>query len=150
MSTNSTDSDPEVEIGNPPPVPKARLTRRRINIAAIIAVACLVVAGIAYGAYRISQNDDETADGVASSNVVEIPQVPSLKMLMEDGTLYVENDGNVTMSDIEVRDADGSALCEMAVISPGDREPCENAGDAADLTVVGSGPQGQPFEGVLE
>ena len=78
------------------------------------------------------------------------PQFPSLKMLIEDGTLYVENDGNVTMSDIEVRDAAGSALCEMAVISPGDREPCENAGDAADLTVVGSGPQGQPFEGVLE
>jgi hypothetical protein len=54
------------------------------------------------------------------------------------------------MSDIEVRDAAGSALCGMTVISPGDREPCENAGDAADLTVVGSGPQGQPFEGVLE
>ena len=150
MSINSTDSDPEVEVGSPPPVPKARLTRRRINIVAIIAVACLVVAGIGYGAYRISQNDDGTVDGVGTGDGVALTQVPSLKMLMEDGTLYVENDGNVTMSDIEVRDAAGSALCEMAVISPGDREPCENAGDTADLTVVGSGPQGQPFEGVLE
>jgi len=67
----------------------------------------------------------------------------------EEGTLYVENDGNVTMSDIEVRDATGTAVCTLGTISPGDREPCEEAGDAQGLIVVGSGPQGQPVEAGL-
>jgi hypothetical protein len=149
------DSDGEAEVGEEVgvgPAQKPKKKRRGVWIAVAVVVVLIVAGGVGYALYEANQSDDETAAEraePASGGVVEIPQVPSLKMVEEEGTLYVENDGNVTMSDIEVRDAAGTTVCAMEVISPGDREPCEEAGDAQDLTVFGSGPQGQPVEAGL-
>ena len=122
------------------------MNRRRVWIAVIV-VGALTVAGAAGWWFLI--RDDGSSSETAGSGVV-IPQSPSLKMELEEGTLLVENDGNVTMSDVEVRDAAGTVVCAMGVISPGDRQPCQEAGGAPDLIVVGSGPQGQPVEAGLE
>jgi hypothetical protein len=147
------DSDGEAEVGEEVgvgPAQKPKKKRRGVWIAVAVVVV-LIVAGGVYALYEANQSDDEIAEPTPTTPAggVEIPQVPSLKMVEEEGTLYVENDGNVTMSDIEVRDAAGTTVCAMEVISPGDREPCEEAGDAQDLTVFGSGPQGQPVEAGL-
>jgi hypothetical protein len=130
-----------------PAIPEKKSRKRIIGISIVVIV--LVLAGSAYGLYSVIQSDAETTDSVTPGGVVVLPQNPSLKMVVEEGTLYVENDGNVTISDVEVRDAAGTAVCAMGVISPGDRQPCEEAGDAQDLTVIGSGPQGQNVEAGL-
>lgn len=133
-------SEDEASDAAAPPRPR----RRRVLTVVVVLVVALVVAGVTYAIYEASQSDDEAAAPTATG--VQLPQNPSLKMIVEDGGVFVENDGNVTMSDVEVRDADGNPLCSLGVLSPGDRQPCEEAGDAADLVVVGSGPQGQRVE----
>ena len=130
-----------------PAIPEKKSRKRTIGISIVVIV--LVLAGSAYGLYSVIRSDVETTDSVTPGGVVVLPQNPSLTMVVEEGTLYVENDGNVTISDVEVRDAAGTAVCAMGVISPGDRQPCEEAGDAQDLTVIGSGPQGQNVEAGL-
>jgi hypothetical protein len=69
-----------------------------------------------------------------------------LKLLFEGGIWHVENDGNVTMSEVQVRDPAGAVICDLGTLSPGDRQPCEDAGDRQDLVAAGQGPQGQKVE----
>jgi hypothetical protein len=76
--------------------------------------------------------------------ITEIPQEPSLAIVTDDG-FAVENDGNVTMSDVAVVAADGSTICDLGTLAPGDVAECAEAdGDA--VTVTGAGPQGQAVE----
>lgn len=142
--------EPEVAEEERPKVAKRKLRKRTIGIAAAVLVGVVIVAGAAYGLYEVLRSDSETAGTVTPDTGVVLPQNPSLLMVVEDGTLYVENDGNVTMSDIEVRDEAGTVICDMGVISPGDRQACDEAGGAEDLTAFGSGPQGQAVEVGLE
>ena len=79
-----------------------------------------------------------------------MPQNPSLRLFDEGGTWYVENDGNVTMSEIEVSDAAGTVVCSISTLSPDERAACDGAGSGEGLTASGSGPQGQPVEVVPE
>jgi hypothetical protein len=112
----------------------------------IAAVVVVILAG-AGGAYYLLNSDDSDVPAVEDDEgVVELPQNPSLRLFDEGGTWYVENDGNVTMSEIEVRDASGNVVCSLGTVSPGDRAACEEATDGEGLTATGSGPQGQPVE----
>jgi hypothetical protein len=72
-----------------------------------------------------------------------------LRMFLEGDAVYVENDGNVTMSDVEVRDGSGDVLCDVGTLSPDDREPCDEADGVDDATAFGVGPQGQQVEVAL-
>jgi hypothetical protein len=64
----------------------------------------------------------------------------------ENDVWYVENDGNVTMSDVVVSNDDGQSLCELDTMSPQERFACEPAAADDELVVTGQGPQGQPVE----
>lgn len=142
------DSSQDVVTGEP-----TRAGRRRLLVGFAVVVIALIVAGVAYAVYDANQSDDEiaapvTGGAVTDSDqvVIEIPQEPSLMMVEEDGTLFVENDGNVTMSGVEVRDADGAAVCSLGDLAPGDRQPCEEAADAQGLVAVGTDPGGQEVQ----
>ena len=117
--------------------------RRPWVIIAIIVVAAAIGAALFF-AFNSGSSDDTTDTG-NGGGVVELPQNPSLRLFEEDGTWYVENDGNVTMSEIEVADGSGAVVCELGRLSPDDRAACDEAsGDG--LVATGSGPQGQPVE----
>ena len=134
----------------PPSVDEYRRPWRAIMF---IFIGLLVASGAVLAVYQLTKSDtnDEPVEAAPSDGGVSIPQVPSLRLFEEAGTVYVENDGNVTMSGIEVRDGAGAAVCDLGTISPGDRQPCEAASDAlSPITAVGSGPQGQPVETGLE
>ncbi len=122
-------------------------SRRRGLIWVVVAVVGLIVlAGVGYFVYDATQSDDDTESTIPDDGGVDLPQDPSLILLLEDGVWFVENDGNVTMSEIEVRDDAGEVICEIGTMSPDDREACEDASENQDLVVVGQGPQGQPVE----
>lgn len=144
----------------PGPDDNYRSPRRAI---ALIFVALIVASAAVYGIYRMTSNrdgEDAASNPTSVPNVVasdtdevvtEIRQEPSLRLFEEEATVYVENDGNVTMSGVEVRDGAGAAACDLGTISPGDRQPCAAASDAlSPITAVGSGPQGQAVETGLE
>ena len=117
---------------------------RVLRVAGIVAGA-VILAGAGYLVYNAGQ--DDTPSAVQSEDgAVSLPQNPSLKMLFEEDTWYVENDGNVTMHDIEVRDTGGSVICDLGILSPSERAPCVEAGDRQDLVTVGLGPQDQRVE----
>jgi len=109
-------------------------------------VAVILAAGLALTAGACSSDDDTSADTTDPNGGVELPQNPSLRITVEDETLYVENDGNVTMSDVEVREESGDVVCELGTLSPDDREPCEEAAGRDDLSAHGLGPQGQEVD----
>lgn len=123
---------------------------------ALLVLGLVIVAGVGYliatGTWfgDSTSTDVTVAEGESVSDsdevVIEIPQNPSLKLVSEGGTWNVENDGNVTLSEVEVRDTTGAIICEIGEMAPGDLEPCEDAGDRQDLVVVGNGPQGQKVE----
>ena len=112
----------------------------------VVAVVVAVLIGV--GAFYLfnSGDADEASTGDDGGGVVELPQNPSLRLFEEDGTWYVENDGNVTMSEIEVLDGSGTVICDLGVLSPDDRAACEEAGSGDGLIAKGSGPQGQNVE----
>jgi hypothetical protein len=112
-------------------------------IAAVVVV--IAAAGVGYYLYDSQQSDDVEADQ-GSSGAVSLPQNPSLRLVADGGTWYVENDGNVTMHDVEVRDTAGAVICALGTMSPDDREPCEDADDRTDLVVAGMGPLDQEVE----
>ena len=107
-------------------------------------VAIVLLGAAAWVFFWTSRSDDAspTSTTVSSGGVV-LPQNPSLNLLQVDGTWYVENDGNVTMSGVAVRDGSDSVICELGTLSPDARAACEAAGAADDLSAFGLGPQGQ-------
>jgi len=115
--------------------------RRKGVIAAVVLPALAIVATSA-----CSGDDDTSADTTNPSGAVELPQNPSLRIITEDDTFVVENDGNVTMSDVEVREDSGDVVCELGTLSPDDREPCDEAAGRDDLSAHGLGPQGQEVD----
>ena len=126
------------------------LTRRRI----LLGIGVLVLVAGAIVAYLLTNDSGDAAttttsttapDVVSDSDevVTEIPQDASLILLEVDGTWSVENDGNVTMSGVQVRDGSDSVICELGTLSPGDRAACEAAAAADGLSAFGLGPQGQ-------
>jgi hypothetical protein len=120
-------------------------------IVGVVVILGAATAALVYRSTGGSDDVDTTATtapaGVFDSDevVTEIPQSPSLRILLEDGTWYVENDGNVTMSDVEVRDGSDSVICELGTISPADRGSCA-APETEELRARGLGPQGQVVE----
>lgn len=121
--------------------------RRSVIWVAVAVVGLIVLAGVGYFAYDATQSNDNTEPTIpVDDGGVVLPQDPSLRLLFEDGVWFVENDGNVTMSEIEVRDNAAEVICEIGTMSPDDRQACEDAGENQDLVVVGQGPQGQPVE----
>ena len=120
---------------------------------AFIFIGLIVASAAVFAVYQLTKSDtnDQSAETTPGDSGVELPQNPSLRLLEEEGTIYVENDGNVTMSSIKVSDAAGAEVCDLGTISPGDRSPCPGGTDALrPLTATGSGPQGQPVETSLE
>ena len=120
---------------------------------AFIFLGLIIASGVVFAVYQLTKSDtDGATDQTAPpEGGVELPQNPSLRIFEEEATIYVENDGNVTMSSIEVRDGAGTVVCDLGTISPGDRQPCDAATSAlSPITAAGSGPQGQPVEVTLE
>jgi hypothetical protein len=135
--------------------------RRPWGVVALIFFGLIVASGIVYGIHRITSSDDdggaaatETTQGntvsASDEDITELPQNPSLRLFEEEGTTYVENDGNVTMSEVAVRDAAGATVCDMGTLSPADRQACDVADALRPIVAVGSGPQGQAVETRLE
>jgi hypothetical protein len=137
-----------------------RSPRRAI---AFIFVGLVVASLVVFAIYQFTKSDDgdevatatETTQvntvSASDEDITELPQNPSLRLFDEEGTIYVENDGNVTMSSIQVLDAAGATVCELGTISPGDRQPCPAAANAlGPIVATGSGPQGQAVETGLE
>ena len=110
-------------------------------------IPAVVLAGLALIAVSACGGDDDsTTETTLGGGGVELPQDPSLRMFLEADAVYVENDGNVTMSDVEVRDGSGDVLCDVGTLSPDDREPCDEADGVDDVTAFGVGPQGQKVQ----
>lgn len=118
--------------------------RRLVNV--VIGALVLAIAAT----LALALIDGSTADAPpvtsAPNGQVVLPQNPSLRLVQLDGVWQVENDGNVTMSEIEVRDASATVICELGKLAPDERAPCDAAGSATDLTAFGVGPQGQEVE----
>lgn len=125
-----------------------RLALLLLGLVIVAGAGYLIANGTWFGDSTSTNETVAEGDSVSDSDevVIEIPQGPSLKLVLQDGTWNVENDGNVTMSEVEVRDTAGAVICEIGTMSPGDLEPCEDAGDRQDLVVAGEGPQGQKVE----
>ena len=96
---------------------------------ALIFIGLVVASAAVFAVYQLTKSDDDdvaTATETTQANIVsasdedvtELPQNPSLRLFDDAGTIYVENDGNVTMSSIEVRDGAGAAVCDLGTISP--------------------------------
>ena len=111
---------------------------KRVIPAALFAGFALIAVSACGG------DDDSTTETTLGG--VELPQDASLRMFLEDDAVYVENDGNVTMSDVEVRDGSGDVLCDIETLAPDDREPCDEATGVDDVTAFGVGPQGQQVQ----
>lgn len=118
------------------------MSAKQIGVIGIV-VLVLVVAGAAVLFWNSRSDDASPPTTIVSSGGVVLPQNPSLILLEVDGTWYVENDGNVTMSDVQVRDGSDSVICELGTLSPDDRAGCEAAAAADGLSAFGLGPQGQ-------
>jgi len=132
-----------------PPTASSRFgaaTSPRHLVIVVVGVVVLAVAAILVSVLI----DDSTADAPTATSApngqVVLPQNPSLRLLQVDGVWQVENDGNVTMSEIEVRDASATVICELGKLAPDERAACDAAGSATDLTAFGVGPQGQEVE----
>jgi hypothetical protein len=110
-----------------------------ISAAAVV----LVVVAFVVAYFWFLDSDDASPATTVPSGAVVLPQNPSLRLLEENDTWFVENDGNVTMSEIVVRDGPDSVICDLGTLSPDDRASCDAAGEADDLSVFGLGPQGQ-------
>jgi hypothetical protein len=119
-------------------VGKGRAAQRPIAGLITFVVGVLIAAGAGYALYEASRSDTETAATPNDIGVILL-QNPFLRMVVEEGTLYVE-----------VRDASGTVVCAMGVMSPDDRQPCEETGDDQDLTVFGNGPHRQSVQAGLE
>ena len=91
-------------------------------------------------------DDDSTTETTLAGGAVELPQNPSLRIFLDDGGVFVENDGNVTMSDVEVRDDLGDVVCSLGTLPPATRQPCDEADGVDDVTAFGVGPQGQQVQ----
>ena len=128
--------------------------RRPWRAIAFIFIGLLIASGIVIAVYQLTKSDDggdTDQAAVAIDDGVDLPQNPSLRLFEDADTIYVENDGNVTMSGIQVLDGASVAVCDLGTISPGDRQPCDAASDAlSPVTATGSGPQGQAVETGLE
>jgi hypothetical protein len=109
-------------------------------------LALVVVAAAAYGVYYLLNRSDEAAEPVDQDTGVVLPQNPSLSLEFVDGVASVLNDGNVTMSSIEVRDAEGSAVCTLGTLAPDESAACDEAPEGGAYTAYGEGPQGQQVE----
>ena len=114
--------------------------RRRRVVAAAISVVTFVAALTA-----CDSDSDDSATTTGDGGVV-LPQDPSLAITLEDGTWVVENDGNVTMSDVEVRDESGGVVCEIGTLAPEESAPCDEGAGLDGLIAFGLGPQGQEVE----
>ncbi len=132
-----------------PPTASSRFsmpTSPRHLVIAVVGVLVLALAAI----LAFALIDDSTADAPPVTSIpngqVVLPQNPSLKLVQVDDVWQVENDGNVTMSEIEVRDASATVICELGRLAPDERAACDAAGSATDLTAFGLGPQGQQVE----
>ena len=141
---------------------RKRRGRKRAALVGAVVLAVAVGGGIAFS-QRASSPADEPASAdqdvsaaptaapsepviVSDSDevVTQIPQEPSLSINTED-EFSIENDGNVTMSQVIVAGADGATICDLGNLSPGDVSPCPGA-EGVWATVTGSGPQGQTVE----
>lgn len=109
-------------------------------LAVVVGIAAVVVA-VTIGIAVLGSDADEPPDTASAGGVV-LPQNPSLALAEDDGRWFVANDGNVTMSDVELRDGD-DVVCELGTISPGDRATCDDASGLDDPAAFGRGPQGQ-------
>jgi len=133
------DKDVRIEI--------TRQRRRRRRPWVWVVVAALVLGAAGYGVYYyLDTRSDSPEANVDTDPGVVLPQNPSLSVGFVDGVASVTNDGNVTMSSIEVQAEDGSVLCALGVLSPGESAACPDAPEGGAYRVVGSGPQGQPVE----
>lgn len=124
--------------------------RRRTGliVAAVAAMGLAVLIGLALSAYILFIRDSgevgtATTAATTGNTAVLLPQNPSLRLTPAAGNWVVENDGNVTMSAVQVTATDGSVLCDLGTMSPADRLPCDKGGNT-QVRAVGNGPQGQP------
>ena len=106
----------------------------------------VVLAGAGYGAYYFLNDSDDAVEPVDQDSGVVLPQNPSLSLEFVDGVASVLNDGNVTMSSIEVRDAEGAAICTLGTLAPDESAACAEAPEGGVYTAYGEGPQGQQVE----
>ena len=110
-------------------------------IPAALFAGLALIAVSAYGG-----DDDSATETTLGGGGVELPQDPSLRIFLEADALYVENDGNVTMADVAVRDGAGGVVCDIGTQAPDDREPCDAANGVDGVTAFGVGPQAQEVE----
>ena len=111
-----------------------------------LCVAAISLVGFITSVTACDSDSDDSATATADDGGVVLPQDPSLAITLEDGTWVVENDGNVTMSDVEVRDDAGAVVCEIGTLAPEDSAPCDEGADLEGLVAFGVGPQGQEVE----
>ena len=126
---------------------RSRQRGRRRWTVVLVVVVLLVGAAVGYYVFDQLQADQQPTEEAQPDDggVVELPQNPSLELAETDGVWSVTNDGNVTMSSIEVRDGT-EVLCEYETLAPGDSVDCEEVSGASELSVFGEGPQGQEVE----
>lgn len=145
MSTQRNEDDEMTGEARQDEAPRPMTQGQRYLLFALVAIVLALAVAVVF--YWISGSDDTSSSSttVPSGGVI-LPQNPSLLLLQVDDTWYVENDGNVTMSSVEVRGDSDDVICELGTISPDERAPCEAAGAIDDLTAFGLGPQGQEVE----
>jgi hypothetical protein len=125
--------------GRPAP---PRRTLLLVGLFALL-VAAAAVTFLLWGGSDVAAPSPTTAE---QTGAVVLPQNPSLALIDDGGTWYVENDGNVTMSQVVVRDGSDVVVCELGTISPSERAACAAAAGKSGLTASGVGPQGQPVD----
>lgn len=111
-----------------------------------LVLALVVLAAAGYGVYYFLNQSDDVVEPVDQDTGVVLPQNPSLTVEFVDGVVSVLNDGNVTMSAIEVRDGEGAAICTLGTLAPDESATCAEAAEGGAYTAFGEGPQGQEVQ----
>ncbi len=77
--------------------------------------------------------------------VTDLTQAASLTLVEDEGSWFVENSGNVTMSDV-VMLSDDTTVCEIGTLGPSERATCAQADGLDSITATGLDPQGRAVE----
>ena len=131
----------------------ARTEAHTTRLAGVVAIAMAVA--LAGGCSDDSNSNPDATTPVSVSDagevsdsdevVTDLPQAAALTLVEDEGSWFVENSGNVTMSEVVMMNGDAT-VCEIGTLAPSERATCAEADGLASVIATGLDPQGETVE----